>query len=126
MGTAHSFTPVTFGTPAWERSSPRKGARREAEPSRRVRPVHAAFLMAAAGAVLVAGCCLAAWLDSLWSSAAAVLGFAFYLFLFVRGLDELPVNWESWRERNYDECDECDECDEDPDEGGGRNRGSGR
>jgi hypothetical protein len=82
------------------------------------RPFLAALLMAAAGALLVGGCFVAARLGGAWGSAAALLGFAGYLLLFARGLDQLPVNWNSWRERNYKEFHEETE------EQGDRNQGN--
>ena len=62
--------------------------------------------MAAAGALVVGGCIAAARLGGAWGSAAALLGFTGYLFLFVRGLERLPVDWTFWRERKYREYHE--------------------
>jgi len=74
--------------------------------------------MAAAGALVVAGCVAAARIGGSWGSAAALLGFAGYLFLFARGLDRLPVDWKCWRERKYREYHEESE------ERDNRNQGS--
>jgi hypothetical protein len=71
--------------------------------SRRARPFLAAPLLTASVALLVGGCVVAARLGGVWGAAAALLGFAGYLVLFARGLDQLPVDWNCWRERNYTE-----------------------
>jgi hypothetical protein len=62
--------------------------------------------MAAAGALVVGGCLAAARLGGVWGMVAALLGFAGYLVLFARGLDQLPVDWNSWRARKYREYNE--------------------
>jgi hypothetical protein len=59
--------------------------------------------MAAAGALVVGGCLAAARLGGVWGMVAALLGFAGYLILFARGLDQLPVDWSCWRERQRTE-----------------------
>jgi hypothetical protein len=71
--------------------------------ARRARPFLAVLLIAAAGALLVGGCVVAAWLGGILGVGAALIGFTAYLFVFGRGLDYLAVDWNSWRERKYRE-----------------------
>src|SRR5450759_3985882 len=87
------------------------------------RPFLAALLMATAGALVVGGCFMAAWLGGAWGAAAALLGFAAYLILFARGLDQLPVDWNSWRVRKLREYTEETEEREDRSQGNQRNHG---
>jgi hypothetical protein len=79
--------------------------------------------MVAAGVFVVGGCFVAAWLGGVWGTAAALLGFAGYLLLFARGLDQLPVDWSSWRERKRTERHEGTEEREDRNQGNQGNQG---
>jgi hypothetical protein len=67
------------------------------------------LLIIIASALVAGGCLAAARLGGPWGTAAALAGFAAYLSLFVRGLEYLPVDWKSWRERNYSEYEERDD-----------------
>src|SRR5512140_213726 len=95
------LSPVAFASPSWERSSPREVPVEKAASPRRARPLLAALLMVTAGALLVGGCVVAARIGGASGAATALLGFVSYLVVFARGLDQLPLDWHSWRERDY-------------------------
>ena len=115
--TSRSFVP-TFGLSAWERSCERAVPQEKTRSLRSGRPLLAALLIAAAGALLVGGCVVAAWLGGILGFGAALIGFTAYLFVFRRGLDHLPVDWGSWRARNHNECHEATDDGNDRIEGG--------
>jgi hypothetical protein len=66
----------------------------------------AALLIVSATATFVGLCLAASRLGGAWGTAAALLGFAGYVFLFARALDQLPVDWNAWRARRFREYDE--------------------
>ena len=97
------LSPINFASPSWERPEARTAPAEKAGSSRQARPFLAALLLTASVALLVGGCVVAGWLGEVWGAAAALLGFAGYLILFARGLDQLPVDWSCWRERQRTE-----------------------
>ena len=97
------LSPSTLGLASWGRSESRNAPQERSLSARRARPFLAALLIGAAGALLVGGCLVAAWLGGILGIGAALIGFTAYLFVFGSGLDHLPVDWNSWRERKYRE-----------------------